>query len=424
MNSMKITRIEARQILDSRGNPTVEADVWLRGGAMGRAAVPSGASTGSHEAHELRDGSQEYQGKGVLTAVANIHEHILPKLIDMPADDQAAIDEAMKRLDGTSDKSNLGANAILAVSLAAAHAAAKAKGILLYSHINDLAGKPEKCLPMPMMNLLNGGQHAGNSTDIQEFMVIPSLAENMPQAIRTGAEVFAALKKLLQERNLPVAVGDEGGFTLPVKHANSEALDVLQEACLRSHYLPGEEIHFSLDVAAAELYRNRKYYLDTENKRLNTSEMIAYLEKLQQDYPIVSLEDGLGEDEWSGWQKLSRVMSGVQLVGDDFLVTNPKRLERAITEQACNAILVKPNQIGTLSETIEVIKRAKDAGWNTIVSHRSGETEDVSIVHIAIGTGAGQIKTGSLSRGERTAKYNELLRISEIDPSLHMNRPF
>lgn len=417
---MKIVRIVARQILDSRGNPTVEADVWLDDGSFGRAAVPSGASTGVHEAHELRDGGKAFAGLGVLTAVKNIEEEIFPALVDMPADDQAAVDQKMIELDGTENKSRLGANAILAVSLAVAHAAAKAKGVLLYAHINDLAGNPNKSLPMPMMNVLNGGKHASGSSDFQEFMLIPRSAGTFAQAVQMGAEIFHSLKQEIAASGASTAVGDEGGFTFPITSANTEMLDLLLSAVQNAGYKPGDDVVFALDVAASEFYQKERYVLATEERALSTELMIDYLEEISKRYPVVSIEDGLAEDDWEGWCSLTQQLTSQQLVGDDLLVTNPKRLQQAIDKKSGNAILIKPNQIGTLTETIEAINLAKAHGWRTIVSHRSGETEDVSIVHIAVGTGAGQIKTGSLSRGERTAKYNELMRLESIDETLKL----
>lgn len=421
---MEISKIEARQILDSRGNPTVEADVWLANGVFGRAAVPSGASTGVHEAHELRDGGEAYGGLGVLNAIENIHSLIVPALKGLRADDQFLVDQTMIDLDGTPNKEKLGANAILAVSLACAHAAAKARGILLYAHIADIAHNSDKSLPMPMMNVLNGGKHATGSTDIQETMIIPKNATSFAHAIQIGSEVFQSLKKTLGARGESTAVGDEGGFTLHVQNSNAEALDVLCEAVEKAGYVVGQDIVFALDVAASELYSEPNYNFAAEQKNLSASDTIDWYGDLTRKYPIVSIEDGLAEDDWQGWQELSSKITNIQLVGDDLLVTNSERLQRAINLNAGNAILIKPNQIGTLTETILTIQLAQNNGWNTIISHRSGETEDVSIAHIAIGTGAGQIKTGSLSRSERTAKHNELMRIESIDPTLQLFHPF
>lgn len=420
---MRIARLAARQILDSRGVPTVECDVWLQSGAFGRAAVPSGASTGSHEAHELRDGGKSYGGKGVLQAVANIEGEIADCLHDVMADDQFLIDQKLIDLDGSRNKSRLGANAILAVSLACAHAAANARQILLYKHINDIAHNPEMSLPMPMMNVLNGGKHASKSSDFQEFMIIPYRAVTYALAIQTGAEIFMALKSEIAAEDLSTAVGDEGGFTYPVK-SNTQMLDLLNKAAAAAGYQPGKEVGYGLDVAASELLKDGGYYLETEDRILNNDEMINYLATISQNYPLLSIEDGLAQDEWPAWQDMTKSLGDIQLVGDDLLVTNPDRLQKAVDLHAGNAILIKPNQIGTLTETIRTIQLAKQSGWRTIVSHRSGETEDATIVHLAIGTGAGQIKTGSLSRSERNAKHNEIMRLESIDSSLRLAQPF
>ena len=416
---MEISRIVARQILDSRGTPTVEADVYLASGVMGRAAVPSGASTGIYEAHELRDGDKAFGGKGVLKAVANIEGEISDALKGMAADEQAASDQKMRDLDGTPNKSRLGANAILAVSLAVAHAAAAQKNVPLYQHINELAGKPTMNLPLPMMNVLNGGQHATNSSDFQEFMVIPMQAGSYAQAVQVGAEIFTALKKLIASKGLSTAVGDEGGFTMPVS-SNTEMLDLLNEAVQAAGYTPGEDVSYALDVASSEFYKDGKYALATENRILESAEMVDYLADMVRNYPIVSIEDGLDQDAWDAWRDLTARLPETQLVGDDLLVTNAERLQQGIDQKAGNAILIKLNQIGTLSETIETIRLAQANGWRTIVSHRSGETEDVTIVHLAVGTGAGQIKTGSLSRSDRNAKHNEVLRVEQSDPALKL----
>ncbi|HCR55764.1 TPA: phosphopyruvate hydratase [Candidatus Saccharibacteria bacterium] len=421
---MEIDRIVARQIIDSRGTPTVEADVYLVGGAMGRAAVPSGASTGAHEAHELRDGTKAYHGLSVEKAVSNIHDVLELALKGVRADDQYLLDQRMIDADGTADKSSLGANAILAVSLATAHAAAAARGLPLYRHIADIAHNSQLSLPMPMMNVLNGGKHADGSTDIQESMIIPVGASSFQDAIRMSVEVFQSLKSLLREKKYATTVGDEGGFAPHIRDGNAEAFSLLTQAVEASGYRLGEDIAFAVDVAASELFEEDTYVFNAENKRYQAEELISWYRKLVTTYPIVSIEDGLAEDDWAHWQHLTNQLHNTQLVGDDLLVTNVERLQRAIDLRAANAILIKPNQIGTLTETIRAIQLAKENGWNTIVSHRSGETEDVSIVHIAVGTGAGQIKTGSLSRSERTAKYNELLRIAEADPSLPLAHPF
>ena len=411
---MKIASIHARQILDSRGNPTVEADVVLENGTMGRAAVPSGASTGSHEAIELRDGdTAHYGGKGVLKAVTNANGEIASALAGMDVFDQKALDQKMIALDGTPNKSRLGANAILAVSLASAKAAALAKGVPLYIYVAETAGMPEPhILPVPLMNVLNGGAHAANSTDIQEFMIVPVGATSFAQALEMGANTFHALKKILAEKGYATTVGDEGGFALEGTHDNEEALNMLEAAVLSAGYLLGNDIVFALDAAASEFHKDGTYNLAAEGKKLSTDEMIAWLAALAKRHPIASIEDGLAEDDWTGWIAMTTVIPN-QLVGDDLLVTNTEFLKRAIAEKAGNAILIKPNQIGTLTETIEAVRMAQAAGWRTILSHRSGETEDTTIAHLAVGLGTGQIKTGSLSRSERTAKYNELLRIEE-----------
>lgn len=420
---MKIENIIARQILDSRGTPTVEAEVWLEGGVFGRAAVPSGASTGIHEALELRDNEQAFNGKGVLKAVENVATEINQALKGMVADNQSAIDERLCALDGTENKGRLGANAILAVSLATAHAAAKSRGVLLYQHISDIAGTPQKSLPVPMMNVLNGGVHATNSADFQEYMIIPVAAQTYAQAVQIGAEVFAALKKHLADNHFSTTVGDEGGFTLPVT-SNTEMLNVLQQAVESAGYVPGRDVRFALDVAASEFYKDDRYHLATESRSLSADEMINYLHDIAQTYQLLSIEDGLEQDQWQDWQHLTAAVGSLQLVGDDLLVTNPVRLQKAIDMQVANAILIKPNQIGTLSETITAVQLAQKHGYNTIISHRSGETEDVTIAHIAVGLGAGQIKTGSLSRSERNAKHNELMRLEAIDTTLQLAQPF
>jgi len=420
---MKISRIAARQILDSRGLPTVEADVWLDGGSFGRAAVPSGASTGDHEAHELRDGGEDYGGKGVLNAVANIEGEIASSLYGIKADDQFLIDQIMIDLDGTPNLSRLGANSILAVSLACAHAAADVRDILLYRHINDIAGSPPQSIPLPMMNVLNGGKHASNSADFQEFMIIPRQVENYTGAIKVGGEIFQALKHEIASNEISTAVGDEGGFTFPVE-SNTQMLDLLNVATEAANYQPGEEVGYALDVAASEFYKDGSYFLKTEDRSLNPAEMIGYLTDISKSYPIISIEDGLDQDDWDGWTEMTKQLGNLQIVGDDLLVTNPMRLQQALLQDAANAILIKPNQIGTLTQTIQTIQLAHQHGWRTVISHRSGETEDVTIVHLAIGTGADQIKTGSLSRGERTAKHNEIMRLESIDETLQLANPF
>lgn len=421
---MEIDRIVARQILDSRGTPTIEADVYLRCGVMGRAAVPSGASTGSHEAHELRDGDDAFHGMGVSKAIQNIHELLAPALKGIRADDQFLVDRLLIETDGTENKSHIGANACLAVSLAVAHAAAACRELPLYRHIADIAHNDTLSLPMPMMNVLNGGKHAQGSTDIQESMIVPVSAPTIAQAIQMSVEIFQSLKQLLKERGYATTVGDEGGFAPAVKNGNMEAFELLSEAATRSGYQPGTDVMFAIDVAASELYHDGVYSFSSEAKHYTSHELIEWYQQLVQSYPIASIEDGMAEDDWDGWQLLCQKLPESQLVGDDLLVTNVERLQRAIDLHAANAILIKPNQIGTLTETIRAIQLAKQNGWRTIVSHRSGETEDVSLVHIAIGTGAGQVKTGSLSRGERTAKYNELLRIAQNEPELSFVNPF
>lgn len=418
---MNITNITARQILDSRGNPTVEAEVWCEGG-YGKAAVPSGASTGAHEAHELRDNGQDYFGKGVQKAISHIENDIKEALLGVAADDQNQIDEIMIKLDGTPNKEKLGANAILAVSMAAAHAAANARNLPLWRHINDIAHNPDMSLPMPMLNVLNGGAHATNSADFQEYMIVPIGAQNYTEAIKMTAEIFHALKDQLKKSGLSTTVGDEGGFA-PTVDSNTKMLDLLETAIKDAGYKAGDDVAFAMDVAATEFFKDGKYELKTEKRSLKAKEMIDYLNEITEQYPIVSIEDGLSEDEWSSWSELTEALGNIQLVGDDLLVTNQERLEKGIKEKAGNAILIKPNQIGTLTETINAINTAKENGWNTIVSHRSGETEDVTIAHLAVGTGAGQIKTGSVSRSERTAKHNELMRIEE-SAELQLANPF
>jgi enolase len=418
---MKIKRITARQILDSRGNPTVEADVYIEDGVFGRAAVPSGASTGAHEAHELRDGGSEYNGLSVHRAVKNIIDYIQPHLISMQADDQYRIDETLCALDGTEHKTSLGANALLAVSLASAKAAAAYRHIPLYRQINDIAQRPPMSLPMPMMNIVNGGAHAAHSTDIQESMIIPIGARSIEDAVRMGAEIFHALHAILKELGYMTTVGDEGGFAPQLHHGNTEALDLLIQAIEKAGYTPQTDVVLGLDVAASELYTDKGYYLATEKSTLSSPEMIGWLKKIAKKYPLVSIEDGLAEDDWEGWRQLRAHMPAMQLVGDDLLVTNVNRIQQAIDQNAANAVLIKPNQIGTLTETIRAIELARTNGWRAIISHRSGETEDTTIAHLAVGTGAGQIKTGSLSRSERLAKYNELLRIAESAPHIQFS---
>ena len=410
---MKIETIVARQLLDSRGNPTIEVAIYTENGTFGRAMVPSGASTGEHEALELRDNGPEYHGKSVQQAIDNITSSIAPKLFGKDVSNQQSIDDLLLEIDGTENKSGLGANATLGVSLAVAHAAAAAQQIPLYKHIADLSGTTNVTLPRPMINIINGGQHAPGATEIQEFMIFPKLATDFRDTIRCGSEIFHQLKKLLSEKGLSTTVGDEGGF-VPGLKSSYEILDTIMIAIEKAGYKPGEEVEIALDVAASEFFTDNKYILTTIDSQLNEEEMIEWISDLTAKYPISSIEDALDQNAWPGWSKLQqKIGDKVQLVGDDLLVTNKKFLEKAIEENTCNAILIKPNQIGTLSETLDTIKLAKEHEFKTIVSHRSGETEDVTIAHLAVGVNAGQIKTGSMSRGERTAKYNELLRISE-----------
>jgi len=407
---MLIEEVFAREILDSRGNPTVEVDVILENGALGRAAVPSGASTGAYEAVELRDEDERYLGKGVQKAVDNVNAIIGPEVIGMSAFDQIGIDQLMIDLDGTPNKEKLGANAILGVSMAVAKAAAEAQGISLYQY---LGGVNAKQLPVPMMNILNGGKHADNNVDIQEFMVMPVGAKCFAEALRMVAEIFHNLKKVLKGKGLNTAVGDEGGFAPNLK-SNEEALSVIMEAIQQAGYKPGEDVLFALDVAATELYKDGQYILEGEGVTKSAEEMIEYYAELVAKYPIVSIEDGLSEDDWDGWKKLTeRLGTKVQLVGDDLFVTNTERLARGIKAGVGNSILIKVNQIGTITETLDCIEMAKRAGYTCVISHRSGETEDATIADIAVATNAGQIKTGAPSRSDRVAKYNQLLRIEE-----------
>lgn len=406
-----IEHIQAREILDSRGNPTVEVDVELADGSFGRAAVPSGASTGAFEAVELRDGDKgRYLGKGVQKAVENVNDIIAPELIGLDALDQPGIDKTMIELDGTDNKGRLGANAILGVSMAVAKAAAAYSGLPLYQYLGGVNGK---VLPVPMMNILNGGAHADNNVDIQEFMIMPVGAPTFAEGLRMGVEVFHALKAVLQEKGLATAVGDEGGFA-PNLGSNREALDVILQAVERAGYKPGDDIVLALDVASTEMFEDGVYHFAGEGVTRNTEEMIAFYEELVKNYPIVSMEDPLSEDEWEAWAEITRRLGDrVQLVGDDLFVTNTKRLARGIKEGVANSILVKVNQIGTLTETFDAVEMAKRAGYTAIISHRSGETEDATIADIAVALNAGQIKTGAPSRSDRVAKYNQLLRIEE-----------
>ena len=410
----KIEHIHAREVLDSRGNPTVEVEVHVEGGFVGRAAVPSGASTGVHEALELRDGDpKRFHGKGVQKAVAHVREVLAPALVGMDATRQREIDLRMLELDGTPNKSRLGANAILGVSLAVAKAAAQALGLPLYRY---LGGVQAHVLPVPLMNILNGGAHTGwQGPDMQEFMIMPIGASSFAEALRWGSEIYHALKKVLKEKGYPTLVGDEGGFAPPLK-ANEEALELILQAIETAGYRPSEQVVLALDPAASELYdeETRTYHLRREGRRLTSEEMVAFWQRWVETYPILSIEDGMAEDDWEGWQALYRALGDrVQLVGDDLLVTNPDRVRRAIDLQACNALLVKVNQIGTLTETVEAVTLAQRAGWGTITSHRSGETEDATIADLAVALNMGQIKTGAPARSDRTAKYNQLLRIEE-----------
>jgi len=405
----RIVDIRAREIMDSRGNPTVEADVFVEGGVMGRAAVPSGASTGTREAVELRDGDKSrYFGKGVLKAVANANGEIRNTLLGRDVLDQAGLDRRMIELDGTDTKSRLGANALLAVSLAAAHAAARVKGEGLYRR---LGGAGPKVMPVPMMNIINGGAHADNSVDIQEFMVLPVGAPNFAEALRCGAEIFHTLKKVLHERGLATAVGDEGGFA-PNLPSNEAALETILEAVGRAGFKAGRDVFLGLDVASSEFFKDGAYHLESEGRVFTPAQFVDYLAGLVDKYPIVTVEDGMSEGDWDGWALLTqRLGRKVQLVGDDLFVTNTKILREGIARGIANSILIKPNQIGTLTETLEAIDMAADAGYSAVVSHRSGETEDSTIADIAVATRATQIKTGSLCRSDRIAKYNQLLRI-------------
>lgn len=424
MQDFSISSITARQILDSRGNPTVEADVILRDGTLGRAAVPSGASTGAGEALELRDGDNDWGGKSVYQAVRNVNEIIAPALAGKDASDQTTLDSIMLTLDGTDNKSKLGANAILSVSLAAAKAAATAKKQPLWRYIANMTGKSPS-LPLPMMNVMNGGAHAAFATDIQEFMIICKGAKTFEETLKMGTEIFHALAKILKNHDYPTTVGDEGGYAPRVRSGNREPLTLLSEAITSAGYTLGSDVVFAMDAASSEFYQDGRYELKCEGKSLSSEEMIDWLEALVNEFPIVSIEDGLAENDWSGWRQLrARIGDRIQLVGDDLLVTNTSLVQKAIDEHAANALLVKPNQIGSLTETIQAVSMAQDAGWNTVMSHRSGETEDTTISHLAVGLGCGQIKTGSLSRTDRTAKYNELLRIAESDNSLQLARPF
>jgi enolase len=408
----EIVDIYAREILDSRGNPTVEVEVYLESGVMGRAAVPSGASTGEREALELRDGDQSrYLGKGVLKAVTNVNEVIADVLIGWEASDQTGIDHKLLDMDGTDFKSNLGANALLGVSLAVAKAAAEESGLPLYQY---LGGTNAKELPLPMMNIINGGEHADNNVDIQEFMIMPIGADSFKEALRMGAEIFHALKKVLKDKGCNTAVGDEGGFAPDLK-SNEEALEVIIDAIKAAGYKPGKDVLLALDVAASELYKDDKYILENETQKEKTAaEMVDFYADLVERYPIISIEDGMAENDWDGWKLLTeRLGDRIQIVGDDLFVTNTKILKEGIDKGIANSILIKVNQIGTLTETLDAIEMAKRAGYTAVISHRSGETEDTTIADLAVATNAGQIKTGSLCRTDRVCKYNQLLRIED-----------
>ncbi len=409
-----IDDVYAREVLDSRGNPTVEVEVWLDDNTMGRAIVPSGASTGVHEAVELRDGNKKrYLGKGVQKAVKNVNEIIAPAVIGMDAMDQPALDAALIALDGTKNKGKLGANAILGVSMATAHAAAECLGLPLFQY---LGGVNAKVLPTPMMNIMNGGEHANNSLDIQEFMIMPAGAPSFKEALRMSTETFHALKSLINKKGMSTAVGDEGGFAPNLK-TNEEALKLVVQAIKDAGYKPGKDIFIAMDVAASEMYdvKTKKYNFKGEGVVRNANEMVKFYEDLVSKYPIVSIEDGMAEDDWDGWKKLTEALGDkIQLVGDDLFVTNTERLEKGIKKGVANSILIKVNQIGTLTETFDAVEMAKKAGYTAVVSHRSGETEDTTIADIVVALNAGQIKTGSLSRTDRIAKYNQLLRIEDI----------
>lgn len=407
----EIIMINARQILDSRGNPTVEVDVHLANGCFGRAAVPSGASTGEYEAVELRDNDTNYyNGKSVLHAITNVNEIIAPEIIGFDSLNQAAIDRAMLEIDGTSNKSKLGANAILGVSLAVARASAIALELPLFRY---LGGPNSRKMPVPMANILNGGKHADNSVDLQEFMIMPLGAESFSQALQINTEVFHGLKSILQSKGYSTSVGDEGGFAPNLK-TNEEALEVIIEAIERSGYRPGQDLYIALDPAASEFYSKGKYHLQADNKSLSSAEMVDYYASLVEKYPIISIEDGLAEDDWDGWKLITQKLGDkIQIVGDDLFVTNIERLKTGIENRSANSILIKLNQIGTLTETLDAIEMAKTAGWTNVISHRSGETCDSFIADLAVGVNAGQIKTGSICRSERVEKYNQLLRIEE-----------
>jgi enolase len=416
VNNAEIGDIVAHEILDSRGNPTLQVEVRLISGAFGRAAVPSGASTGAHEAVELRDGDKSrYGGKGVLNAVGHLNEEIVSELIGVNAADQTAIDRQLITLDGTPNKSRLGANAILGVSLAVAHAASNHYRMPLYRYLGGLSART---MPVPMLNILNGGKHAADSTDFQEFMVMPTGASSFKEGLRWGAEIYHSLHKVLHDKGYNTNIGDEGGFAPSLK-SNAEAVEIILQAVERAGYKPGEDVHIALDPAATELYEGGSYNLAKEGRKLSSEEMVEFWEGWIRKYPIISIEDGMSEDDWDGWKLLkARVGDRVQLVGDDLLVTNTRRIKRAVAEEACNALLTKVNQIGSLTEAIQAVRDAQQAGWTAVMSHRSGETEDTTIADLAVALNCGQIKTGAPARGERTAKYNRLLLIeSELGAS-------
>ncbi|MBO7720542.1 phosphopyruvate hydratase [Candidatus Saccharibacteria bacterium] len=424
MDKFSIADIKARQILDSRGNPTVEADVYLSSGQVGRAAVPSGASTGAGEALELRDNDPRFfSGKGVLKAVWNVNSKIRDVLVGNTAE-QRIVDQLMLEIDGTENKSNLGANAILAVSLANAKAVAKAKELHFYEHIAELAGTVgEMSLPMPMMNVMNGGAHADWSTDFQEYMIVPVGANTISEVVQIGATVFHTLKDVLKERGYVTTVGDEGGYAPRVREGNNEPLECIKLAIEKAGYKLGEDVAIAMDIASSEFYDKDHYVLKTNGDWKSSDDLINWYTWILDNYPVISIEDGLAENDWAGWKEMTaRLGKRCQLVGDDLFVTNTKLLEKGIAEGVGNAILIKPNQIGTLTETINAVLMAKQAGYRTIISHRSGETEDTSIAHLAVGLGAGQIKTGSMSRTDRVAKYNELVRISEGNSTLGLTK--
>lgn len=408
---MKIQRVHAREVLDSRGQPTVEVEVTLKNGVVGRATVPSGASTGVHEAVELRDGGKRFLGKGVARAVAHVNETIARRLRGKEARDQAAIDQIMLNLDGSANKGKLGANAILGASLAVAHAQARAQGLPFYRY---LGGAGARTLPVPMLNVLNGGAHADNNVDVQEFMIVPYGMKSFAEALRAAAEIFQTLKKVLHDRSLSTSVGDEGGFAPRVK-SNAEAIELLLEAIGAAGYKPGRQVALALDVASSAFYQDGEYlFKKSDGRKRNRDEMVRLYEEWVRQYPIVSIEDGFAEDDWEGWRIMTQALGGkIQVVGDDLFVTNTVRLKKGIDSGVANSILVKVNQIGSLTETLATMKLARDAGYTAVISHRSGETEDVTIADLAVATNAGQIKTGAPCRGERTAKYNQLLRIEE-----------